>query len=52
MELNYSIIGFVLLAVIFLVIYIIKRNNKDLREFKSEIIESELKPDKHEDNKT
>ncbi len=46
---NYPIIALVFLIVLALVIYLIRRNRKDRKKFESEIIRSELKPEKHEE---
>jgi hypothetical protein len=51
MEINYVIVALVVLVVLGLAIYVIKRNKKDLNKFEKEIIDSELKPDKHKEHK-
>ena len=51
MDVNYPIAGVVLLAVILLIIYLIRKNQKDRKEFEKQIIDSELKPEKHEEHK-
>jgi hypothetical protein len=51
MDINYGWVGFALLLMIILIIWIIKRNKKDEKEYEDEIIQSEIKPKKHEDDK-
>ncbi|WP_183557961.1 hypothetical protein [Mucilaginibacter sp. SP1R1] len=48
MEINYFVVGLVTLAAIALIIFVISRNQKDLKEYKKELINSELKPERHE----
>lgn len=48
MEINYTIAGPVLIAVAALIIFLIRRNNKDKKQLEKEIIESEIKPEKHD----
>lgn len=45
---NYFLIAVVVLFVIFLVVFIIRRNKKDLKALEKQINESEVKPDKHD----
>jgi Ca2+/Na+ antiporter len=49
-SINYWWTGLVLLLLIVLVIWLIKRNRKDEKELEKEIIQSELKPEKHDDD--
>lgn len=49
MEVNYLITVPVLIVVIVLIIYLIRRNRRDQKKFEKEIIESEIKPEKHDD---
>jgi hypothetical protein len=49
MEINYTIAGPVLIAVAALIIFLIRRNNKDKKQLEKEIIDSEIKPEKHDD---
>ena len=49
MEINYLIVAAVLLAIVVLIIFLIRRNRKDQKEFENEVIQSELKPGKHDD---
>lgn len=51
MDVNYEIAGLVLLAVILLIIFLIRRNQKDKKDFEKEMSESEITPDKHEKEK-
>jgi len=48
MEINYTIAGPVLIAVAALIIFLIRRNNKDKKQLEKEIIDSEIKPEKHD----
>lgn len=47
MDVNYTIVGVVLLAVILLIIFLIVRNQKDKKKFEKEMIDSEISPEKH-----
>jgi len=49
MNINYKIVAVVLLVVVLLIIFLIRRNQKDKRKLEQEIIEGEMKPDKHQD---
>ena len=49
MAINYPIVGAVVLAVILLIIFLIRRNQKDEKKFERDMIDSEIKPDKHKD---
>ncbi|WP_442590466.1 hypothetical protein ACSBL2_04475 [Pedobacter sp. AW31-3R] len=51
MDINYEIAGLVLLAVILLIIYLIRRNQKDKKKFEKEMIDTEIKPEKHDSEK-
>lgn len=51
MDINYVIVAAVLFVVILLIVFLIRRNQKDRKAFEKEVKDSELKPDKHEDNK-
>lgn len=50
MEINYWWMGLFLLAAAALIIWLIKRNRKDEKEFEQEIIQTELKPEDHDDD--
>lgn len=50
MDVNYLIIGLVVLAALAFIVWLIRRNLKDKKEFEKEIIESDLKPEKHDDD--
>jgi cytochrome c-type biogenesis protein CcmH/NrfF len=50
-DINYWWTVPVLLLLILLVIWLIRRNRKDEKELEKEIIESELKPEKHTEDK-
>lgn len=51
MDVNYIIVAVILLVVVLLVIFLIRKNQKDKREFEKEVIDSEIKPEKHEGDK-
>jgi predicted histidine transporter YuiF (NhaC family) len=48
MEVNYTLAGAVLIAVIGLIVFLIVRNRKDKKAYEQEIIESERKPEQHD----
>lgn len=48
MEINYTIAVPVLIAIAGLIIFLIRRNNKDKKKMEKEIIDSEIKPEKHD----
>lgn len=48
MQINYPLVGLVIIALIALVVWIIKTNLKDEKDFEQQIIGSELKPKEHE----
>lgn len=50
MDINYLVIGLVLVAVFALIIYLIRRNSKDRRKLEKDIARAELKPDKHNED--
>ena len=49
-SINYWWTGLVLLLLVLLVIWLIKRNRKDEKDLEKVIIQSELKPEKHDDD--
>ncbi len=49
MYINYWWVAFTLLIMIALIVWIIKRNKKDEKKYEDEIIQSDIKPRKHED---
>lgn len=51
MEVNYVLIGLVALAVIILIAWLIRRNNKDKRDLERKINLSDLTPERHEGDK-
>jgi preprotein translocase subunit YajC len=51
MEINYPILGLVVLAVICLIVFLVRRNRKDEKKFEKEMTESEIKPEKHDEDK-
>ena len=48
MKTNYPSVVLVLVAVLALIVYLIRRNGKDKQKFEDETIQSELKPGKHD----
>lgn len=50
-EINYPIAGLVVVVVIGLIVFLIRRNIKDKKKFEKEQIKSELKPEKHDDDR-
>jgi len=50
MDINYWWVGLSLLAIVFLIIWIYKRDQKDKKKYEKEIIQSDLKPEKHEEH--
>lgn len=48
MEINYLIIALVVLAAVVFIIWLIRRNMKDKKEFEKDSIQSDLKPEKHD----
>jgi Ca2+/Na+ antiporter len=49
MEINYWWVGLFLLLMVILVIWLIKRNRKDEKDWEKEVIQSELKPEDHDE---
>lgn len=50
-DVNYWWVGALAIATILLITWVIKRNQKDEKSFEKEIIQSELKTDKHRESK-
>ena len=50
MEINYVIVGFVLLGVILLLVWLIRRNRKDQKELERKLNLFDLEPDKHRED--
>lgn len=50
MELNYPIIGLILLAAFILLLYLIRRNRKDEREFEKDFTKGEIEPEEHKED--
>jgi len=48
MEVNYAIAIPVFIAFLVLIIFLIRRNSKDRKKMEKEIIDSEIKPEKHD----
>ena len=51
MDINYTITGLILLAAICLLIYLIRKNRKDEKEFVNEMNKGELDPEKHKEDR-
>jgi LPXTG-motif cell wall-anchored protein len=49
MNINYSLVGLVALAGIILLIFLIRRNQKDKKDFEKDITKSEIEPEQHKD---
>jgi len=48
MEINYLVVVPVLILVIALILFLIRRNRKDQKKLERELNQSELKPEKHD----
>ena len=48
-EINYWWVAIIVLGAAILITWLIKRDRRDKRDFEKEIIQSELKPEKHDD---
>lgn len=51
MERNSFVEGLVIVVVFLLIIFLINRNRKDRKKFEQEMNQSEIKPEKHEDDR-
>ena len=51
MDINYWWIAPLAIAVVIMIIWVLKRDQKDKDDFEKEIIESELPPEKHDDER-
>ncbi len=51
MEINYVVIAILIVAILGFDFFVIKRNRKDQKKMEREINQSELTPDKHQENK-
>lgn len=49
MDINYVVAALVLIAIVALIVYLIRRNNKDRKKLVRNMAKSELKPEKHKD---
>jgi len=49
MEMNYPIVGVILLIAILIIVFLIRRNKKDREDFEKNINESEMEPEQHKD---
>jgi hypothetical protein len=50
-DINYWWVGLIILGAAILITWLIKRDRKDEKDFKNEIIQSEIKPEEHDENK-
>jgi hypothetical protein len=50
-DINYWWVGLLILGTAILITWLIKRDRKDKKDFKEEIIKSEIKPEEHTENK-
>jgi hypothetical protein len=50
-DINYWWVGLLILGAGILITWLIKRDRKDEKDFKEEIIKSEIKPEEHTENK-
>lgn len=50
MEINYPIAVLIFVVVAGLIVYLILKNRKDKKKFEKETIQSELKPEKHDND--
>jgi len=48
MEINYYIVFPVGLIIVLLMVWLIRRNTRDKKEYEKELIEGQKKPDKHQ----
>lgn len=51
MKINIVIIAILVVAILALVYFVIKRNKKDQKELVDELNNSDIKPEKHEEDK-
>jgi preprotein translocase subunit YajC len=51
MEINYSIVGLIVILAIVIIIVLIRRNRKDQENFEEAVNESEKQPEDHKDVK-
>ena len=49
MEINYSIVGLVLIIAVAIIIILIRRNKKDQKNFEKSVNKSEIQPEEHKD---
>lgn len=52
MNVNYLIIGSVIIVLLILLLLFLKRNRKDEKEFEKDIIQNELDAEQHKEDKT
>jgi LPXTG-motif cell wall-anchored protein len=49
MEMNYAILGIVGFAVILLIVFLVRKNKKDQKDYEHNEIQSDLPPKKHDE---
>jgi preprotein translocase subunit YajC len=47
MDVNYVVVALAVLGIILLIVFLIRRNNKDRRDFEKQLNDTEIKPDQH-----
>ncbi len=52
MEINYTLLGIILILSILLIIFLIWKNRKDQKEYEQQKFRSEIEPPKHRDPET
>ncbi len=52
MKANYPIVVIVVIAAIILITFLVRRNRKDEKKFEKDLNQSEMKPEKHDDEAT
>lgn len=50
MNINYAVLGLIFLLIILLLIFVIRRNQKDRKSFERDLNRSEMEPEQHSDN--
>lgn len=51
MNVNYYVIGGIILVLLILLLLFLKRNQKDEKEFEKDVANNELEPEKHKSDK-
>lgn len=50
MDINYWWLGLFIILMVILLIWLVKRNRKDQKEYEQELIKSELRPERNKDH--